>query len=246
MDRPPDGGLRGAGSRQRAVPTGERPPIFFFEYIKKKMRRARWKRKGRLGALRCSGPPRATGVSESVPTKPVSLLPVRAGRLCCIGSVPRARCGVNFGVVIALNCFSFRCRSRLREEPGSAQRSGTRGKRSWSNAILQPVDRRTRTAGISVQACTAPRRAREKIIVNPQAPSHANPRTATLHLWCKVATKSVFSLWTVHGPFLFWQDKREMGGCIPLDKPPAGTDTPAAAVRRPYRSRQTSSSSDRS
>ena len=32
-----------------------------------------------------------------------------------------------------------------------------------------------------------------------------------------------FSLWTVHGPFLFWQDKREMGGASPLDKPPCGS-----------------------
>ena len=35
-----------------------------------------------------------------------------------------------------------------------------------------------------------------------------------------------FSLWTVHGPFLFWQDKREMGGASPLDKPPAGAESP--------------------
>ena len=33
---------------------------------KKRMRRARWKRKRRLCALRCSGPPRATGVGVSV------------------------------------------------------------------------------------------------------------------------------------------------------------------------------------
>ena len=42
-----------------------------------------------------------------------------------------------------------------------------------------------------------------------------------------------FSLWTVHGPFLFWHDKREMGGASPLDKPPAGADPLPAAVRRP-------------
>ena len=204
---------RGLCSR-RGLVQRDAPPIFFSVLRKRKRavhgpkEKAAWARSGAV-ALRAR-----REFSESVPTKPVSLLPVRAGRLCCIGSVPRARCGVNFGVVIALNCFSFRCRSRLREEPGSAQRSGTRGKRSWSNAILQPVDRRTRTAGISVQACTAPRRAREKIIVNPQAPSHANPRIATLHLWCKVATKSVFSLWTVHGPFLFWQGQKRNGGCI--------------------------------
>ena len=35
-----------------------------------------------------------------------------------------------------------------------------------------------------------------------------------------------FSLWTVHGPFLFWQDKREMGGASPLDKPPCGSRNP--------------------
>ena len=34
------------------------------------------------------------------------------------------------------------------------------------------------------------------------------------------------SLWTVHGPFLFWHDKREMGGASPLDKPPAGAESP--------------------
>ena len=35
-----------------------------------------------------------------------------------------------------------------------------------------------------------------------------------------------FSLWTVHGPFLFWHDKREMGGASPLDQPPCGSRSP--------------------
>ena len=35
-----------------------------------------------------------------------------------------------------------------------------------------------------------------------------------------------FSLWTVHGPFLFWHDKREMGGASPLDKPPLREQNP--------------------
>ena len=72
----------------------------------------------------------------------------------------------------------------------------------------------TRAAGISRQICTAPRRARRKFPVNPQAPSHADPRTATLHQRCKVATKSVLFFWTVHGPFSFRQDRKENGGCI--------------------------------
>ena len=42
-----------------------------------------------------------------------------------------------------------------------------------------------------------------------------------------------FSLWTVHGPFLFWQDKREMGGASRRTSPLAGAKSPVAAVRRP-------------
>ena len=33
--------------------------------------------------------------------------------------------------------------------------------------------------------------------------------------------------------FLFGQDRKENGGCIPLDKPPGGSQPPVAAVRRP-------------
>ena len=64
----------------------------------------------------------------------------------------------------------------------------------------------TRAAGINRQVRTAPRRARRGAIVNPQAPSHADPRTARRHEGAG-ARQSVFSLWTVHGPFLFWQDQ---------------------------------------
>ena len=45
------------------------------------------------------------------------------------------------------------------------------------------------------------------------------PRGGPLH---RSATKR-FSLWTAHGPFLFWQDKREMGGAahyrVPINSP---------------------------
>ena len=77
-----------------------------------------------------------------------------------------------------------------------------------------PIFVGTRAAGIRHQACTAPRRARREALANPQAPSHAAPRTATLHQRCKVATKSVLFFWTVHGPFSFRQDRKENGGCI--------------------------------
>ena len=60
---------------------------------------------------------------------------------------------------------------------------------------------------------------------------YADPRRAEGH--CTGARPSGLFFWTVHGPFSFPQDGKENGGCIPLDKPPAGAETPVAAVRRP-------------
>ena len=57
-----------------------------------------------------------------------------------------------------------------------------------------PVFVGTRAAGIRHQACTAPRRARRKVLANPQAPSHADPRSATLHECAKLRPKRFFSL----------------------------------------------------
>ena len=36
----------------------------------------------------------------------------------------------------------------------------------------------------------------------------------------RTGARQRFSLWTVHGPFLFWQDKREMGGASRMDNAP--------------------------
>ena len=57
---------RGFCSRRGLVQPGC-TPRFLFRLAEKKTGRARSKRKGRLDALRCSGPPRATGVGVSVP-----------------------------------------------------------------------------------------------------------------------------------------------------------------------------------
>ena len=63
-----------------------------------------------------------------------------------------------------------------------------------------------------------------------QAPIRRPPsRGGPLH---RSAPKRL-SLWTVHGPFLFWQDKREMGGHPRWTSPLAGASTLEAAVRRP-------------
>ena len=40
---------------------------------------------------------------------------------------------------------------------------------------------------------------------------YADPRRAEGHC---TGARQRFSLWTVHGPFLFWQDQKRNGGCI--------------------------------
>ena len=108
--------------------------------------------------------------------------------------------------------------------------SGTRGKRSWSNAFLQPDAVGTRAAGINCQVSAAPCRARRTVLANPQAPSHADPRTATLHACAKLRPKRSFLLDRARPVFFSTRWKRKWGGASPLDKPPAGADTPPAAV----------------
>ena len=65
------GGAAAMAATGSLLPQGACPagctPHFLFRLAEKKTGRARSKRKGRLGALRCSGPPRATGVGVPVP-----------------------------------------------------------------------------------------------------------------------------------------------------------------------------------
>ena len=65
-----------------------------------------------------------------------------------------------------------------------------------------------------------------------QAPIRRPPPRAEGH--CTGARPSGLFFWTVHGPFSFPQDGKENGGCIPLDKPPAGAETPWPPSRRPH------------
>ena len=194
------------------------------------MRRARWKRKNvrRVGPHVC-GPPAAGGGWLAVPR----------------GSQGRRRPALGEasspGRYRDTPCLSPRCRSRSREEPGSAWRSGRRGKRSCSNAILHPDALRTIRHGTAAstsqktQACPKgrPNRSRHRYAV-PRA------RGGQLH---RSAAKSALFFWTVHGPFSFRQDRKENGGCIaqlasqlnppggrlpPLRRPPPGERKKAA------------------
>ena len=74
------------------------------------------------------------------------------------------------------------------------------------------------------QDAPAPRESAIKPVPHPAAPVGEPSQTRRHHLtptpvqqlctYVQSCDQSVFSLWTVHGPFLFWQDQKRNGGCI--------------------------------
>ena len=60
---------------------------------------------------------------------------------------------------------------------------------------------------------------------------YADPRRAEGH--CTGARQAPFSFGPCTARFLFGKTEKKMGGASPLDKPPAGAESPAAAVRWP-------------
>ena len=185
------------------------------------MRRARWKRKHvRRVGLRRRSPPAAGGGRLAVPC----------------GSQRRKRAALGEtsspGRYRDTPCPSPRCRSRSREEAGSAWRSGRRRKRSWSNASLHPDAVGTIRHGTAVTTS-------QKMIACPKASPnrrlhrYADPRARGGPLHRSAPNAFLFGPCTAR--FLFHKMEKKMGGASPLDKPPAGADTPLAAVRRPLR-----------
>ena len=85
--------------------------------------------------------------------------------------------------------------------------------------ILQAVEEllaeKARAAGICHQACTAPRRARRTVPANPQAPSHADPRTARRRAGAEARLKAFFSFGPCTARFLFGKTEKKMGGALP-------------------------------
>ena len=96
-----------------------------------------------------------------------------------------------------------------------------------------PTNHRTRAAGIRHQACTAPRRARRTVPVNPQAPSHADPRRAR-RATAPERVKAPFSLTPGAARSLFGQDQKENGGRIPRGNGPL-REQPRWGPHRPTR-----------
>ena len=117
---------------------------------------------------------------------------------------------------------------------------GRSGASATAGAARSEAERAERGVG-QIRPCNptqdapAPRESVIKFAPHPAAPVGAPSRTRRHPLTptpysnfartCKVAAKRL-SLWTVHGPFLFWQDQKRNGGCIPLDKPPCGSREP--------------------
>ena len=104
----------------------------------------------------------------------------------------------------------------------------TRGARS-------EAERAERETG-QMRACTptqdapAPRESAVKSASHPAAPVGESSQIRRHHLTptpvqqlctdVQSCDQSVFSLWTVHGPFLFWQDQKRNGGCIGTSRQP--------------------------
>ena len=138
------------------------------------------------------------------------------------------------GVVIALRCFSFRCRwlpprGNWRSGPIKASAPTT------ARATRSEAERAERGAG-QMRPCTpltsasTPRESAFKPVPHPAAPVGQSSQTRRHHLTptpysnfartCKVATKSVFSLTPGAARSLFGADKKRMGGASPVETAP--------------------------
>ena len=193
------------------MPAGQCTPHFLFGLAEKKTGRARSKRKGRLDALRCSGPPRATGVGVSVPAPIWTGLRARYAllrfpRLPSRGGWRRPRRG---GCRMELLLFSLPLTLPRRIRQRVAQRNAR--KENLVKCVLAPRPK------------THPRRGnpRSSLYRTPPRPlasprKHAGtisrrPPYSNFARTCKVATKSVFSLTPGAARSLFGADKKRMG-----------------------------------
>ncbi len=123
-----------------------------------------------------------------------------------------------------------RCPHRpIAEAPVNCQASGSE-KRSRDNAMTTPTTSAPSATGRQLQTCRREKRARRQAKIgactDPPTPVARRHERAGARL-------SGLFFWTVHGPFSFPQEGKENGGCIPLDQPPAGAESPVAAGRRP-------------
>ena len=188
------------------------------------MRRARWKRKNvRRVGLRQRRPPAAGGGKLALPCRSQ-----RRKRPALGETVGPGKLGIPFAPLFAAAgrlLMKALARGKATASASAGQRVAKRNARKEElvKCVLAPRLKMHRAAGTNDQACTVPRRARRPVLANTQTPSHADPRTATLHVCAKLRPKAVFSFGPCTARFLFHKMEKKMGGASPLDKPPCGS-----------------------
>ena len=200
MGRPPLRRPQGCLLPQGAWSMRDAPPIFFLRHQKENAPRPVEKKKcsaGRSAQAQTScrrrgmagGPARQSGTETPDPW----------GILCP-------------GEVWDTLSLPPRCRSLALH--GTRQRVAKRNARKEElvKCVLAPRPKMHRAAGINHQVCPAPRRARSPVLANPQAPSHADPRTATLHACAKLRPKRLFLLHRARRVLFLGKTKKRTGG----------------------------------
>ena len=231
------------------------PPILFLALPKKRMRRARWKRKRRLGALRCSGPPRVRG--SAYRCKRRFCLAVGHARVFCdfCNCRPVADGAEGVGVVVALNCFSLRCRWPVVDGSrgsGPMWASAPMGTPTafclvWYKPLQLPgqrvAERNARKEELvkcvlAARCCRHPRRGNPlsnphrtppRPSDSPRKPAGTISRRPPYSAEARrrrSATKAIFSLPPCAAHSLFVKTKKRMGGAPPWDTPSAGAASP--------------------
>ena len=228
-----------------------RPPFSFWSYPKRERAAPGVREKGALAAtLHVRAKLLYGGRREMVPAGLRWLPDGRGGvRYRLDGGFPRRGCVLGRGARTHLTSSSFRAFRFATRYPGGRRglcfradvhirplhqfprgtASGSE-KRSRDNAMTTPTTSAPSATGRQLQTCRREKRARRQVKIG----ACTDPPTlvARRHERAGARLSGLF-FWTVHGPFSFPQEGKENGGCIPLDQPPAGAESPVAAGRRP-------------
>ena len=218
------------------MPAGQCAPHSLFGLAQKENAPRPVEEKKALGALRCSGPPRATGVGVSVPAPILPCLRARYNLLRFLQLLSRGGwCRPRRGARTHLTSFSFRAFRFATRCPGgrrgccvgpccSFHQQPASGSEKRSKSMRRPPRRSQQywhgtAVPTSQKAIACP-----KASPNRRLHRYADPRRAEGH--CTGARQAPFSFGPCTARFLFGQDRKENGGCIPLDKPPCGSRHP--------------------
>ena len=144
------------------------------------------------------------------------------------------------GEVRDTSSFSFRCRWPVVDEscsigqataptPARAARSEAERAERGANQ-MRPCTPMTAAPSATGRQLQKSQKAQACPKASPNRSRHryADPRRAEGH--CTGARLAPFSFGPCTARFLFGQDRKENGGCIPLDQPPCGSRIPLAAV----------------